>query len=538
MEENTIINTAGSELLGPDGMKLTIGDTIRKSFKAAVEIKDGERAVIATVSTDAIDRDMEVVMPKGVDLAQFRENPVVLWAHDYKQPPIGRCQWIKLSKDRRRLIAKTEFNHTPLGEMTYNLYRDGYLKAFSIGFLVKAASPPSIKEMEERPELEQCWAIIRESVMLEYSAVPIPSNPEALAIAVSKGMAVPGEIRKTLLSVPTDLSFHDGDLDEPASEEAVVPAVAPEDVEAPAEEKGVEGAESKALSSVSGPDGGYLVDDEKKPKKDDDAEEEAAKPKKEVADEAAPVVDAKKDEKTPEAVETKEADRAPEASPVEEPAPAEAVAVVEEPVAKEVEPDAEKGVVVVEHTPAEEIVTQALSDAAPKAAAEEEKPAEEKAPSKCETCGKPMDECKCGDKAADDEPDEDNKPDGKPDGDADDSKPKKAKPSDEDEPDEDDKPGGEPDGDADDSKSKKKPKPDPEAGDDGDDEEPDDDGDDEKAKPKKGVDEPAKPVQKLIVFRTRKQVELALVKYLESIDFMSIIEKMISEELDRRRGRI
>jgi hypothetical protein len=31
---------------------------------------------------------------------------------------------------------------------------------------------------------------------------------------------------------------------------------------------------------------------------------------------------------------------------------------------------------------------------------------------------------------------------------------------------------------------------------------------------------------------------MALVKYMESIDFTALIEKMISDELDRRRGRV
>jgi HK97 family phage prohead protease len=516
------------------------------------------------VSTDAIDRDMEVVLPKGVDLAQFRDNPVVLWAHDYKQPPIGRCQWIKLSKDRRRLIAKTEFNHTPLGEMTFNLYRDKFLSAFSIGFLVKSASPPSVKEMEERPELERCWAIIRESVMLEYSAVPVPSNPEALAIAVSKGMAVPGEVRKILVSVPVDIKFEVGDLDEPTAEETTtksaetaaeaVVEVVEEAVEVVEEEKAAEVETDKALTSVSGPDGGYLVDEDKpkKPKKEEESEEEVKpedekgkadseercdkcgklKGECECGKSAEAVAESKAVEPEPVVVD---AVVDPEPTPVEEPVAAETP--VEEPAAKEVEPDSTKGTVVVQHTPPEEINAVTLPSAEPKAAeepVEEEKPEEEKAADegKCRTCGKPMDECKCGDKKAPDKPvcDECGKP-------KDECEcGKAAKPHEE--PDEDDKPGGKPDGDADDSKaSKPKPKPSDEE-DDGDDEEDDDDADDEKVAPKKGVDADEKPACKLIMFRTRKQIEMALVKYMESIDFTALIEKMISDELDRRRGRV
>ena len=43
-------------------------------------------------STGAVDRHGDTVAPEGWRLDAYRENPVVLWAHDYRRPAIGRAQ--------------------------------------------------------------------------------------------------------------------------------------------------------------------------------------------------------------------------------------------------------------------------------------------------------------------------------------------------------------------------------------------------------------------------------------------------------------
>ncbi|MHC4745028.1 MAG: hypothetical protein ACYS8Z_24185, partial [Planctomycetota bacterium] len=63
-----------------------------------------ERTVTAVISTGAIDRDGEVLLPKGVVLEAYLKNPVVLWAHDYWDKPIGKALWIK--QGRGKITAK------------------------------------------------------------------------------------------------------------------------------------------------------------------------------------------------------------------------------------------------------------------------------------------------------------------------------------------------------------------------------------------------------------------------------------------------
>jgi len=36
------------------------------------------------ISTAALDRDHEIMTPKGADLKHYKKNPIVLWGHDVK----------------------------------------------------------------------------------------------------------------------------------------------------------------------------------------------------------------------------------------------------------------------------------------------------------------------------------------------------------------------------------------------------------------------------------------------------------------------
>ena len=159
-------------------------------FEAKIDVEPGERAVVAVISTPAVDRDREVLLPKGADLTAFKKNPVVLWAHDYSAPPIGKAMWIK--KTAEDIRAKIQFAKTNFAEEIFQLFQDGILKAFSVGFdpWASESHKPDEKELEANPEWAGVERIYTKWPLLEFSAVPIPANAEALAVAVSKGMDV------------------------------------------------------------------------------------------------------------------------------------------------------------------------------------------------------------------------------------------------------------------------------------------------------------------------------------------------------------
>ena len=126
----------------------------------------------AVISTGRPDRDGDVVEPSGWVLENFLRNPVVLWLHDLSKP-VGRC--VDLRRTPEGLVAVTEFAKTPLAEEIWALYRDGFLRAWSVSFLALEWEPlPSGGRRFLKQEL------------LEYSAVSVPANPEALTTELIK----------------------------------------------------------------------------------------------------------------------------------------------------------------------------------------------------------------------------------------------------------------------------------------------------------------------------------------------------------------
>ncbi len=201
--------------------ELKMPKTLYKQYIAKVEVDDDEHTVTAVISTDVVDRDNEVMKPNGANLENFMKNPVVLWAHNYTEPSIGKALWVKTT--RKHITAKTKFADTPRAEEIYQLYRGGYLKAFSIGFIPTESHKPEPKEIEKRPELAKARLIIDKWELLEYSPVPVPSNPEALATAVkTKEITVSKELQ-------AELGLDDEETFYPASEEKLESVLKPEE---------------------------------------------------------------------------------------------------------------------------------------------------------------------------------------------------------------------------------------------------------------------------------------------------------------------
>ncbi len=127
-------------------------------------------------STEAQDRDGDIILASGWELDNYKKNPVFLWGHDYSIPPIGKA--IDVRVRNKQLIFDIHFPEEgvyPLADTVYKLYKGGFLNATSVGFVGKQAEPIANGSKYIRQEL------------LELSAVPVPSNPTALQQAKSKG---------------------------------------------------------------------------------------------------------------------------------------------------------------------------------------------------------------------------------------------------------------------------------------------------------------------------------------------------------------
>lgn len=137
-------------------------------IEKASKLKEGEVEFI--VSTGAFDAHGERINVDGINLKDYKKNPVVLWAHDGYNLPIARTS--KIWKEGGKLMARAEFYlKDDFPKKVYNYIVDGFLNAVSIGGMVE--------------EWGQDGNTISKLMMKEFSVVPIPANQEALVAAKS-----------------------------------------------------------------------------------------------------------------------------------------------------------------------------------------------------------------------------------------------------------------------------------------------------------------------------------------------------------------
>lgn len=137
-------------------------------IEKASKLKEGEVEFI--VSTGAIDAHGERINVDGIDLKDFKANPVVLWAHNGFDLPIAMAKRI-WKKDGKLMAVAEFFLDDEFSAKVYDYIVKGRIKAVSIGGMVQ--------------EWGSDGMTISKLTMKEFSVVTIPANQEALV--ASKG---------------------------------------------------------------------------------------------------------------------------------------------------------------------------------------------------------------------------------------------------------------------------------------------------------------------------------------------------------------
>jgi len=170
---------------------------LKKTFRplpSQIRSLDEKRRTITFVaSTEAVDRYGDIIRVAGWKLDNYRKNPVVLWGHRSGDPPIGRCVEIGIESNPPALVQKVEFatkDVYPFADTVYRLYKDGFLRAVSVGFLPLEEPKPRFSL-----EGEYLGEEFLSQELLELSAVAVPANPEALGRAIRKGVLTDAEAR-------------------------------------------------------------------------------------------------------------------------------------------------------------------------------------------------------------------------------------------------------------------------------------------------------------------------------------------------------
>lgn len=147
------------------------------------------RLVEFIITDESVDRYSDTIKVDGWETEDYEANPVVLWAHSHYDPPVGKAITLDLDKKKKQVRSITEFTPRDLsafGYMVYQMYVQRYLHAVSVGFLPKEYTWVSHDTDAERAR-KGGIDFLKQS-LLEYSAVPVPANPNALAVARSAGI--------------------------------------------------------------------------------------------------------------------------------------------------------------------------------------------------------------------------------------------------------------------------------------------------------------------------------------------------------------
>lgn len=161
---------------------------VRKTYEASeTKFLDDSRSLLVKISTGTPDRSKDVVVPDGVILTNYLKNPVVALAHKYDGLSIAKTEEIKVVDNG--ILAKVTFPDKgvyPLADTVFELYKGGFMNAWSIGFM-----PLEVQDIEGGGRQFNKWEL------MEYSAVLVGDNPEALTLLRSKGFKT-DEIEKLI----------------------------------------------------------------------------------------------------------------------------------------------------------------------------------------------------------------------------------------------------------------------------------------------------------------------------------------------------
>lgn len=242
------------------------------------------------LSDDSVNTHGFRILTAGLNLDQFRKNPVMLYDHDdYRRLPIGRWENIAIEADGA-LYADAVFDlKDPFAAQIAQKVEDGILNMVSIG-------ARSIEESDDPAYIMpgQRYATITKSVLREASIVPFGSNYNSLVLYDGNNKRIElneNTVAQIFSPIKTDVSMKEVNkklnLSESASESDAVQAIqAIETRAANAEaqlkvyqdaEKAARLSERKSLLDTAQSEGRILAEARPSWEKQFDADHEAAK---------------------------------------------------------------------------------------------------------------------------------------------------------------------------------------------------------------------------------------------------------------------
>lgn len=127
-----------------------------------------------TLSTEAVNSYRFITKTDGIDLTEFKRNPVMLFDHNTS---LVLGKWENIRKEGGKLLADAVFDKKdPFALQVRSKIEQGFLKATSIGFNIDW----------DTATLSGGITTINNSALLEASIVAIPANKEAQLVQLSQ----------------------------------------------------------------------------------------------------------------------------------------------------------------------------------------------------------------------------------------------------------------------------------------------------------------------------------------------------------------
>jgi hypothetical protein len=148
-----------------------IGERQTRTVEIAHSRADADGQYEITIAANSVARDNYDLDLGSLRVDNYLRNPVVLWAHDTRQPPIGRTRGIERVDGKIR--AQFEFlEGDPFADRVRNAWDQGFIRAASIswgGGDISFLDAGRIRESNAE--------------LYEWSLVPVPADADALRTA-------------------------------------------------------------------------------------------------------------------------------------------------------------------------------------------------------------------------------------------------------------------------------------------------------------------------------------------------------------------
>lgn len=159
-------------------------EVLVKSLVSELTLKEG--IVTARITTDDVDTQNEVLLPKGLMSSYFQKSGTVFWNHNY-DIPLGKPIKLKPSPDGHSWMSTFKFADRPEGatgaewdqlDWVKSLVAQGIVRGVSVGFVPKERRYPTEQDKERFGKNVQ--SVVSKYLLLEYSLTSVPVNPSAL----------------------------------------------------------------------------------------------------------------------------------------------------------------------------------------------------------------------------------------------------------------------------------------------------------------------------------------------------------------------